>query len=169
MPIVQIGKANPLVDGRQSETALQIQRGMTRFLEHCGHAVLSEFPLANGRRADLMAIDRKGFFTIVEIKSSIEDFRVDNKWHEYAAFCDRFAFATASHVPAEIFPDSEGLFVADGFGADLIRDGLEQRMAPASRKALTLRFARLAARRMERINRFAANNGFQLPEILQED
>ncbi|MCO5134628.1 MAG: MmcB family DNA repair protein [Phyllobacteriaceae bacterium] len=158
MPIVQIAGNNPLTDGRQSPTALMIQRGMIRHLEHAGNAVLAEFPLANGRRADLLCLDRKGRFTLIEIKSSIEDYKVDHKWPEYAGFCDYFAFATWHGVPLEIFPQTEGLYVADAHFAELLREPVEQAMHSASRKALTLRFARLAAQRAERIARFAEAN-----------
>ena len=158
MPIVQIAGNNPLTDGRQSPTALMIQRGMIRHLEHAGNAVLAEFPLANGRRADLLCLDRKGKFTLIEIKSSIEDYKVDRKWPEYANFCDYFAFATWHGVPTEIFPDSEGLYVADAHFAELLREPAQQAMHAASRKALTLRFARLAAQRAGRIARFAEAN-----------
>ncbi|MGB7285870.1 MAG: MmcB family DNA repair protein [Salaquimonas sp.] len=169
MPIVKIGEQNPLIDGRQSENALIIQRGMVRFLEKLGHAVLAEFPLASGRRADLLSIDRKGLFTLIEIKSSIEDFRVDTKWPEYAQYCDRFAFATSSNVPADIFPAEEGLYVADAFGAEVLRDANECKLAPASRKALTLRFARIAAKRAERTITYALANGYAIPDSAEED
>lgn len=155
MPIVRIAGNNPLVDGRQSEKALMIQRGVMRHLEDAGQAVLAEFPLANGRRADLLCLDRKGRFTLIEIKSSVEDYRVDRKWPEYSGFCDYFAFATWSGVPAGVFPQTTGLYVADAHYADLLREPPEQTMHAASRKALTLRFARLAAQRAERIARFA--------------
>ncbi len=163
MPVIEIGAENPLQDGRQSERALAIQRGMIRHLETLGMAVLSEFPLANGRRADLLALDRKGLFLIVEIKSSIEDFRVDRKWTEYADYCDRFLFATGHHVPPDIFPESEGLYIADEYGAHPVREPEESKLAGATRKALTLRFARLAARRAERISRFTLANLGELP------
>lgn len=164
MPVVQIGGDDPLHDGRQSELALSIQRGMVRHLEALGMAVLSEFPLANGRRADLIALDRKGRFLIVEIKSSIADFQVDRKWPEYAGFCDLFLFATGHHVPPGIFPETEGLYIADDYGAHALREPAETKLAPATRKALTLRFARLAARRAERIAQYTLANLGQLPE-----
>jgi hypothetical protein len=158
-----------MIDGRQSETALMVQRGTSRFLEEQGMVVLSELPLANGRRADLVAMDRKGMVTIIEIKSSVEDFQVDRKWPEYKAFCDCFAFATAPDVPVEIFPGEEGLMVADGFGAHVIRDPVEERMPPHARKALTLQFARLAARRLDRVIRYSQAEGLVLPEQINDD
>ena len=43
---------------------------------------VNEVTLANGRRADVLAIGRNGEIWIVEIKSSIADFRADQKWPE---------------------------------------------------------------------------------------
>ena len=92
------------VDGRQSETALRIARGTARLLHAHGFCVVSELPLPSGRRADLVALDSSGKIWIVEIKSSVADFRADQKWHEYRAHCDRLFFATCMEVPCEIFP-----------------------------------------------------------------
>lgn len=137
-----------LKDGRQSETARAIQRGVGRLFAAYGHAVVYELPLASGRRADVVALTPKGDVFIVEIKSSIEDYRVDRKWPEYRMHCDRLYFASHAGVPADIFPDDAGLMMADGFGAAILREAPEHRMPPATRKALTLRFAQTAARRV---------------------
>lgn len=168
MPLVSVGKKNPLIDGRQSETAMDIRTGMVRHFSKLNQVILPEFPLASGRRADLIALDRKGFFTIIEIKSSIEDFKVDNKWPEYKDYCDRFLFATHPKVPEEIFPEEEGLFVADRFGAHEVRDANEHRMKPARRKALTLSFARLAAKQLERVSNYSLENGLNLPNDITQ-
>ena len=148
MPIIQLGKTNPLEDGRQSARALAVRRGVQRLLIHMGHAVLPEVTLKTGRRADLMVLTQKGEFWIIEIKSSIEDFRVDKKWPEYRQFCDRLFFATHPEVPAEIFPEECGFILSDGYGAELLRDAPLHALAGASRKALTLRFARSGAQRL---------------------
>ena len=47
------------VDGRQSATALKVARGTTRLLHAYGLSVVSELPLASGRRADLVALGRR--------------------------------------------------------------------------------------------------------------
>lgn len=165
MPIVQIGEQNPLTDGRQSDKAQAIQCGMVRYFENIGYSVLAEFPLANGRRADLLALDRKGCFTIVEIKSSVEDFRADRKWEEYLQYCDYYLFATGPDVPSDIFPANEGLYVADPYGACVIREPVENKMTAPGRKALTLRFARLAARRAQSVSQYAVSKLGSLPAI----
>lgn len=148
MPIVSPFATNPLADGRQSDRALLVRRGVQRLLLEVGAAALPELSLKTGRRADLVALNRSGEIWIVEIKSSIEDFRVDRKWHEYRDFCDRFFFATHPGVPAEIFPEDCGFILSDGYGAEVLREAPEHRLPAPTRKALTLRFARASAARI---------------------
>ncbi len=111
-------------------------------------AAITEMPLANGRRADVVGISDKGEIWIVEIKSSVEDFRSDQKWPEYRDFSDRLLFAVASTFPVEILPADAGLILADRYGGELARAAPETRLSGARRKAITLRFARLAAARL---------------------
>ena len=148
MPIVSPIPLNPLADGRQSDRAMLVRRGVQRLLIAMGAVAIPELPLATGRRADLVALTRKGDIWIIEIKSSIEDFRVDRKWPEYRLFCDRFFFATHPDVPEAIFPGECGFILSDGYGAEMLRDAPEHRLAPAVRKALTLRIARAGAARL---------------------
>jgi len=139
----------PLVDLRQSPTALKIQRGVMRFLrqrhDYCCYA---EVPLANGRRADVLGLGPKGEIWIVEIKSSLVDFQVDGKWPCYKEFCDRFFFAKPPELDPDIFPASEGLLVADGHDAEMLRDAPHLPLASARRKAVLLKLARLGADRV---------------------
>lgn len=148
MTIVSVGVTNPLIDGRQSDRAVMVRRGVQILFSNMGLALLPELTLANGRRADLIAISPKGEIWIIEIKSSIEDFRVDRKWPEYRDYCDRLFFATHAGVPDDIFPPDCGLIVSDGYGAHLLRDAPEHRLPPATRKSVTLNFARVAAQRL---------------------
>ncbi len=148
MPIVSPIPLNPLIDGRQSERAMLVRRGVQRLLMQMGAHVLPEISLASGRRADLVALTRTGDIWIVEIKSSIEDFRVDRKWPEYRLHSDRFFFATHPGVPAEIFPEECGFILSDGYGAEMMREAPEHRIPPHVRKALMLRIARAGAARL---------------------
>lgn len=138
----------PRPDGRQSETARAVQRGVLRHLALAGLVGVPEFSLVSGRRADILAVGAKGEVTIVEIKSSVADFRSDAKWHEYRAFCDRLLFAVPLDFPTGILPEDTGLLVADAFGAECLREAPLHPLAGATRKALTLRFARAAATRL---------------------
>jgi hypothetical protein len=129
------------------ETTLGVTRGAARLLADMGYAPLLEVCLPNGRRADVMALGRKGDIVIVEVKSGVEDYRVDRKWPEYAPFCDAFFFAVAPEFPEGVLPDEPGLIVADQFGGAVVREAPASPLAPARRKALTIAFGRLAAMR----------------------
>jgi len=136
-------------DGRQSDSALRIARGTSRLLHAHGFCVVSELGLPSGRRADLVALDSGGEIWIVEIKSSVADFRADQKWQDYRAHCDRLFFATHLEVPCEIFPPDCGLIVADAFGAEFKCPAPEHRLPAATRKAMMLAIARAAAMRLQ--------------------
>jgi hypothetical protein len=137
------------VDGRQSPTALAVARGTGRLLRSLGFCCVSELALPSGRRADLVALGGSGEIWIVEIKSSVADFRADQKWMDYRSHCDRLFFATTLEVPCEIFPPDTGLIVADAFGASITCDAPEHRLPAPTRKAMTLRFAQAAALRLQ--------------------
>src|SRR5260370_9266718 len=89
-------------DGRQSATALAVARGTTRLLHALGFSVVSELSLPSGRRADLAALGGAGELWIVELKSSIADFRADQKWMDYPLHCDLLCFPTPPPRPAAL-------------------------------------------------------------------
>jgi hypothetical protein len=138
-------------DCRQSPPAVDICRGVARVLRAYGFAAVSEVTLANGRRADVTAISDSGAIWIVEVKSCLEDFRADQKWHEYREFCDCLLFAVAPDFPREVLPLDAGLIIADRYGGEIVRPASEHKLAAARRKAMTLRLARLAALRLQAI------------------
>lgn len=148
-------------DGRQSETALAVGRGTSRFLASLGFSALSEVPLPSGRRADLVAVNARGDIWIVEIKSSRNDLRTDQKWSEYRAHCDRLFFAFTQDLPCEIFPEDTGLIVADAYGAFLHCDAPEHRLPAATRKTMLLRFGLTASSRINRLIDPAGHREFE--------
>ena len=150
MPILTPHVTDPFVDGRQSVHALMVRRGVMLMLMERGFALVPEMTLKTGRRADLAALSPKGDIWIIEIKSSLEDLRADTKWHEYQEFCDQFYFATHQGVAQSHFPAETGFILSDAYGAEIVSPSPEHRLAAAARKALTLRFARLAAGRAMR-------------------
>jgi hypothetical protein len=129
----------------------ELARGVCRALAHRGFATLLEVSLANGRRADVLALGRDGEIIIVEVKSSVADFRADRKWPAYREFCDRLYFAVAEGFPRELIPEECGLIIADGFGAAVLREAPVGPLAPARRRAVLLRFAQLGAGRLRRL------------------
>lgn len=134
------------------QTADDIARGVDRLLLDMGLASIREFSLASGRRADITALGKDGRILIVEIKSSVADFRSDGKWQDYLDYCDTFYFAVAPEFPAKTLPETCGIIIADRFGAEILRadpsEGPERTLKAARRKAVTLRFARAAASRL---------------------
>ena len=136
-------------DRRQSPVAAELQRGVCRRFRAEGLSVVTELSLANGRRADVVALSTGGDITIVEIKSCLLDYQSDGKWQDYLPFCDRLYFAVAADFPCEVIPDSAGLILADRYGAELMREPVEERLTAARRKAMMLCFARAAALRLQ--------------------
>lgn len=143
--------------------AADIVRGVQRMLAEAGLASLTEVTLTNGRRADVMAVSPKGEIVIVEVKSCLQDFATDQKWPEYAPYCDRFLFAVDCDFPQEHIPSAVGLICADAFGGAILREASPVPLSGARRKAVTLGFARLAAARLMRA-REGANAGGAEPD-----
>ena len=137
------------VDAAPTGAAL-LARGVCRTLDQLGYASLLEFPLASGRRADVFALGKSGELIVVEIKISVADFRADRKWSSYREFADRLYFAVPSDFPTLLIPENCGLIVADGYSAAVLRNGVAHSLASARRRAVTLRFAQLAAERLRR-------------------
>ena len=127
------------------ETTSAVTRGAARLFVGLGYAPLLEVGLPNGRRADIMALGPRGQLAIVEVKSSLEDFRTDRKWREYQPYCDAFFFAVAPEFPRAILPDEPGLIVADAFDGAVLREAPLSPLSGPRRKALTIAFGRLAA------------------------
>jgi hypothetical protein len=170
-------------DGRQSEVAAELQRGVCRAFRALGHCVFEddanfipdscvgdgvdgsvterarshaldqlqmyELTLPNGRRDDVVAMSASCDVLIVEIKSCLLDYRTDAKWQEYPDYCDRLYFAVRADFPCEVIPEGAGLILADRYGAELVWEGIEERLPAARRKAMMLAFARAAALRLQ--------------------
>lgn len=133
--------------------AAEVARGVTRLFCRQDLFAVCEMPLPNGRRADLMAIDPKGGFTIVEIKVAKADLIGDCKWTDYLEYCDRFFWAVPPHLARILeedryLPGAAGLIVADRYDAAIVREAVPRPLAPARRKSELLRFARRSARRL---------------------
>ena len=131
------------------QTASDIARGTERLLKDMGWTAIREFSLTNGRRVDIAALAKDGSLHFIEIKSSLADFRSDQKWPEYLEYCDSFAFAVAPDFPRDVLPSQHGLYIADRYGAEQLRpDAMVKKLDAARRKAVTLRFARVASSRL---------------------
>ncbi|WP_372622768.1 MmcB family DNA repair protein [Falsiroseomonas sp.] len=127
---------------------LGVCRAAARFCALRGWAPVTEMPLPNGRRADILALQPDGGFVVIEVKSCARDFLTDSKWPEYRDFCDRLYFAVDLDFPQEIIPGEVGLLVTDGPDAHLLREAPSHALAAARRKALLHRYAVTAAGRL---------------------
>jgi hypothetical protein len=125
-----------------------VTRAATRFCALRGWAPVTEVPLPDGRRADILALAPDGGLAILEVKSCARDFLADAKWPDYRAWCDRFYFAVDLDFPQALLPAEVGLVVTEDGDAALLREAPEHRLAPARRRALTQRLAMLAAGRL---------------------
>jgi hypothetical protein len=150
IPDLPVDAPSPTVATRPDVT-VSVRAGATRVMLQCGFTPVWEFTLANNRRADICALGPKGQLAIVEVKSSLEDFRVDLKWPEYEPYCDHFYFAVSPDFPMQVLPEGPGLIVGDAFGGEIVRAAPRFDLAPARRKAVTLSFARHAAMRALRL------------------
>jgi hypothetical protein len=130
------------------ERTLLVRRAAARLCLRLGWVPLHEVRLANGRRADILALQPGGGFVCIEVKSGLRDYLADAKWLEYQPFCDQFFFAVDADFPSGILPPETGLIVCAGLEADMLREPLCIRLPPARRKALLERFAWLAAGRL---------------------
>ena len=141
-----------LYDGRQSETATRIMRGVSRMLATQSFASLPEVSLPNHRRADLLAVGSRGEIWIIEIKSSLTDFQTDKKWPDYLDYCDSFFFAVEPDFPVDRLPAECGLILADAYGAEIIKPAPVSKLAAARRAVVTRRAARVGANRLRSLS-----------------
>ncbi len=130
----------------------RLARGAARHLAALGFASLAEFVPTRGLRVDLAALGPAGEIWIVECKSGRADFAADRKWQGYLPWCDRFYWAVDAAFPQDLLPGDTGLILADAWDAEILRHPPDTPLAPARRKALTLRIARTAADRLRQLS-----------------
>src|SRR5215472_5669676 len=129
-------------------TAADVARGVSRLLIQEGFSPILEFSLANGRRFDVAALGPDGRVAGVEIKVALADLKGDLKWPDYLEFCELFYFAIPPDFPDEFVPPGTGLIVADRYGGAIVRPAPPALLHASRRKAVTLRFAKVAAERL---------------------
>ena len=142
-------KELPIVGQFRAE---DITRGVCRYLCTLGYSPLTEFKLTSNRRVDVMGLNSKGFYILIEVKSSVADFRSDDKWRDYLPFADQMYFAVANGFPIEILPEECGLMIADAYNAAILREAEIVRVNAARRKTQHVQFAKTAANRLYRVN-----------------
>ena len=131
--------------------ASDIKRGICRHMRNLNYSVLVEFRLKSKRRVDVIGLNRDGKFSIVEIKSSVNDFRSDKKWRDYRPFADQLYFAVANGFPIEILPKDCGVVIADAYHACILKEAPIVSMNGMRKKNQHILFARTAANRLHNI------------------
>ena len=129
--------------------AERIFQAVMRFYTERGYACLPEFTLKTNRRPDITCLHKDGTILMVEVKSSVNDFKTDKKWHEYAEWADRLYFAVGQEFPTEILPDEDqcGVMITDGFDCHIMREAPLRKLAGSRRNHLIRRLARTAMHR----------------------
>ena len=114
-----------------------------------GESVLAEFTLKSGRRADIICLSKDERITIIEVKSSKEDFLSDQKWPEYLAWADQFYFAVSDQFDLSLLHSYSqcGIIITDGLSVHITLGGL---LAPQRRKHMIRRLALVAMDRASR-------------------
>jgi hypothetical protein len=148
-----------------SVTAQDVARGVSRLLLQEGYSPILEFTLANGRRLDVAALGADGTMMGVEIKVAIGDLKADIKWPDYLEFCELFYFAIPPDFPDELVPANTGLIVADRYGGAIVRPSPVASIHASRRKAVTLRFAKVAAERLNLALELSADTARALGDI----
>ena len=112
-------------------------------------ACLPEFSLKTGRRPDICCLAKDGRIILIEVKSSLADFKSDTKWQDYIEWADEFYFAVGDDFPIEVLPAAEdcGIFITDGFDVYQYRQAPIKKLEAARRHHVTRRIARAAMMR----------------------
>ena len=130
------------------ETTKELTRGVCRLFENLGFATLKEFKLPNRRRVDVIAMNPNGNFSIIEVKSSVGDYKTDNKWLEYLPYCQRFYFAVPYNFPTKIIPRECGIIVADAFEATIRKESFHSKINSTRHRHQLIRLGYVAGSRI---------------------
>lgn len=106
--------------------AQRIKDAVTSYFRRKCMAVNAEVGLCQGGRlrADVLALAMYGDVTIVEVKSSVADFRADKKWRSYLDFCNKMYFAFTPAVYEKVkddIPKGIGIMLVSNFEDSLGR------------------------------------------------
>ena len=131
-----------------SKNLSMISRGVMRHFAQIGLSSLSEFSPTRGLRVDIVALGPSDEIWIVECKSGKNDFKSDNKWHNYLDWCDRYFWAVAAEFPIDFLPSDTGLIIADPYDASILREAPLNKVSAARRKKLIKSIAKSACNRL---------------------
>ena len=132
-------------------SADDIARGVCRLFGNMRCSPLTEFPLSNNRRVDVIGLATDGRFLVAEVKASERDFKADQKWPTYLTHCDEFYLAVSGGFPLELIPAEAGIIVADAYHGAIVRPSPKRKMNGTRRRNQILKFGLKAAKRLHHI------------------
>jgi hypothetical protein len=93
----------------RTETAEALKKASAMMFFKYGFSLTFELGILpwGRRRADVIGCKIKGDLVLIEVKSSVADFRSDDKWTEYLPFADRVYLAFTKEVAKKIYNNHE--------------------------------------------------------------
>lgn len=93
----EANEAANLMSKREILRHREMQNLALKWLYNNGFIAAPEVTLPNMHRADVIGYNADKII-IIEVKASHEDYKRDNKWSEYLAYCDEFYFFTDFYI-----------------------------------------------------------------------
>ncbi|MBY0123298.1 MmcB family DNA repair protein [Bacillus sp. S/N-304-OC-R1] len=75
-----------------------IQFKALKWLFKRGYTAVGDYPLPNGKKADIFAYNASSELLIIDVKVSQSDIWTDKKWADALAFCHDYYFLTPAHL-----------------------------------------------------------------------
>jgi hypothetical protein len=155
----------PVKKGSRAQIAQALKEASAYAFFRYNYSIAFEVGLQawGSRRADVIGNKINGDLVIIEVKSSVADFRSDGKWHEYLKYADRvylaFDKATARKIrdnpelKARI-PDRVGVMILEPYGyMRVIKPAKRVSVDPALRLSILARLAWRAGELSKRLGR----------------
>jgi hypothetical protein len=101
---------------KNTEVADRIKRRVANYFRRKRRVSFYEVGLNKGGRlrADVLVLAMTGHIVVVEVKSSVSDFRTDKKLLHYRPYCDQLYIALNREVYAKVkseIPEGVGVFI----------------------------------------------------------
>jgi hypothetical protein len=93
----------------RAQTAEALKKAVSFMFFKYGYSMTTELGILKWgrRRADVIGNKIGGDLVLIEVKSSVADFRTDNKWTEYLPYADRVYLAFTKEVARKIHDNPE--------------------------------------------------------------
>lgn len=110
------------VKRRPADTSIadSIKLRVAQYFKRKRRAVFFEMGLLRGGklRADVLVLAMNGHTVVVEVKSSVADFRTDKKMHLYLDYCNQFYLA----IPKSVYDKVKDSYAIEGGGVFIMSE-----------------------------------------------